>query len=235
MNDENPEFDDQQITEAYVRLGTALAPPPDIAVRVERRVVVRRRRRRTALAGAAALVVAAAVGGAVAFGSGGDPDGDTIATDRPGPQGSFVLTRPDGSTYEFSDLTVTCDKTPSGDKVEPGKILLYSPFDSPDGGESLKAPFLFFEAVVAKADGKTFTLPDDRGGSPDEVFVLFAADPKPSGKPGNEVSSAQPGAAGTVRVLHASCDPSPVLELEVDTTLGSELEQGTQDLVGSFG
>ncbi len=51
----------------------------------------------------------------------------------------------------------------------------------------------------------------------------------------NEVSSAEEGAAGSVVVARASCDPVPVLELEVDATLGSEVAQGTLHLSGSFG
>jgi hypothetical protein len=36
-------------------------------------------------------------------------------------------------------------------------------------------------------------------------------------------------------VISATCDPTPVLELEVDATLGSEVQQGTLDLAGSLG
>ena len=67
--------------------------------------------------------------------------------------------------------------------------------------------------------------------------MLFALDPEvsPSEARANEVSSAEEGAAGSVVVARASCDPVPVLELEVDATLGSEVEQGTLHLSGSFG
>jgi hypothetical protein len=54
-------------------------------------------------------------------------------------------------------------------------------------------------------------------------------------KRANEVSSAEYDAMATVTVGQASCGPTPVLELEVDTTLGSEVEQSTLDLAGSFG
>ena len=43
MNDDEL---DTQIEDAYRRLGTALAPPPDVAVRVVRLAGARRRRRR---------------------------------------------------------------------------------------------------------------------------------------------------------------------------------------------
>ncbi len=68
--------------------------------------------------------------------------------------------------------------------------------------------------------------------------MLFAADSgitEDGPERANEVSSAEDGAAGEVRVLRASCDPTPVLELEVDATLGSELEgRAPWQVEGSF-
>lgn len=230
---------DQQIEDAYQRLGTALAPPPDIAVRVERRVTVRRRRRRAAVAGVAGLVLAGTVGGAVLLGSGADADGDTIATDQPGPEGSFLITRTDGTTYTVDDFTLSCDRTPNGEPAEAGRIYLYSPFEPDRSGEKVAEPFLYFDALVDEADGKTFTLPfESRSGDSDErAFVLFSADSEvaPAATDANEVSSAEAGATGTVQVVRAACSPTPVLELAVDATLGSEVEQGSYAVVGSFG
>jgi hypothetical protein len=235
---EEQQPEDQQLQDAYARLGTVLLPPPDVAVRVEREVGARRRRRRTALAGAAVLVAGGAVGGTVVLGSGDDPDGDTIAVDQPRVQGSFTLTRPDGSTYVFEDLTLSCSEDPRGQSAAAGHIYLYSPWRLDEAEDALTEPFFDFEGAVDRVDGKTFTLPADSesGSSEDRPFVLFVAEPSTPGKDrGNEVSSAEPGAAGTVRVVRASCEPTPVLELEVDTTLGSEVEQGTLDVAGSFG
>jgi hypothetical protein len=231
---------DQQIEDAYRRLDGALAPPADVAVRVERQIRGRRARRRTAMAGVAGLVVVGAVGGAVLLGSGDDQSGDRIATDQsvPGPQGSFVLTRPDGSTYEFTDLTLSCDRDARGEDLPPGTMTLYSPFEPDESGEALARPFLQFEAIVDKVDGREFQLPFERdnGSSNHRAFTLFAADVAPSGKTqGNEVSSAEAGAAGTLHVIRASCDPTPVLELEADATLGSEVNQAPYDVTGSFG
>jgi len=231
---------DQQIEDAYERLGTALTPPPDAAARVERRVAVRRRRRRIAVAGVTGLVVAGAVGGAVLLGSGDRPDGKTIAVDQPTePPGSFVVTRTDGSTYTVDDLTLSCDKTANGDPAEPGRIYLYSPFTPDASGERLGAPFLYFDGIVDRIDGKTFTLPHDSrsGSSEDLALVLFTADSEvaPGESRANEVSSSLEGAAGTVRVLRASCAPTPVLVLEADATLASEVQQGAYTVVGSFG
>lgn len=52
---------------------------------------------------------------------------------------------------------------------------------------------------------------------------------------GNEVSSSQPGAAATVPVLEASCEPVPTLRVELDTTLGSDVGQGPVDVAGTLG
>jgi hypothetical protein len=235
-DDQQPE--DQQLQEAYARLGTALLPPPDVAGRVEREVAARRRHRRTAWASAAVLVVAGTVGGAVALGSGDDQDGDTVAVDVPGAEGSFLLTRQDGSAVEFHDLTLSCDTTPLGDPAAAGTMYLSSPFHVDASGDKLTEPYFFVEVAVDKADGKTFTLPfeDEAGPHRDPSMIVFAAEADPGdGSRANEVSSVQPGAAGTVTVRRASCDPTPTLQVEVDTTLGSEMNKGTEKLVGSFG
>jgi hypothetical protein len=74
------------------------------------------------------------------------------------------------------------------------------------------------------------------GSSDDRPLGLLVAEARDrDGGRANEVGSAEPGTAGTVRVLRASCDPTPVLELEVDTTLGSLVHQGTLNLDGYFG
>ena len=108
------EASDQPIEEAYDRLATALAPPPDVAARVERRAGARRRARRVGVVGAAGLVAAGVVSGVVLLGSG--DGGDTVATDVPEETGSFVLTRPDGSTYELSDLILSCEAPRPGER-----------------------------------------------------------------------------------------------------------------------
>ena len=227
---------DQQIEDAYRRLGTALAPPPDVAVRVERQVVTRRRRRRGLVAGVAGLVLVGTAGGVVLLGSGADSDGDMVVTDQPGPSGSFLVTRTDGSTFTIDDLTVSCDQAPGGEPAEAGRIYLYSAYSS---DEELAEPFFYFDAAVDKVVGQTFTLPlESRSGSSDHrAFVVFVADSEvaPGDREANEVSSAEPGAAGTVQVVRAACGPTPVLELAVDATLGSEVAQGSYTVVGSFG
>ena len=234
---------EQQIAEGYRRLDGALAPPLDAPERVERRVRVRRRRRRTAVVGATAFVVVAGVGTAAAL-SGGDDPGRTTAVDQPSGVSTLVMTRPDGSTYAFPDVTVSCrpPETQGGDPLgdPPGRIWMFSPIDltgtagSEDDVRPVH-PFVYFEGIVDKIDGdRTFTFPSDWSMDSEHVpLTLFMADPQGSPR-ANEVSSSESGAAGTVRVVEASCDPEPVLRLEVDMTLGSEVEQGTLDVAGSL-
>ena len=239
---ETQQESDQPIEEAYDRLATALAPPPDVAARVERRLGARRRARRAGVIGAAGLVAAGVVAGAVLLGS-GDDGASVVATDEPAATGSFVLTRPDGSTFELSDLTLSCEG-PTGQAsgeglTGPQRIWLYSPHDMGPDGETPQQPFLLFEGIVDKVDGRTFRLPynSDDGNSDSRAFVLFALDPEVTSSEAraNEVSSAEEGAAGSVVVTRASCDPVPVLELEVDGDLGSEISLESLHVSGSFG
>lgn len=232
---------EQQIRDGYDELTGALRPPVDAHERVARRVQVRRRRRRTSFVGMAALVVVGTAGVVAtlngASGVGG-LDGEVIAVDPPSdPTEALVLTRPDGSTYEFDDITVSC-KSPygpggGGSNTSSKRVWASSPMkftqpDGPDGDESLLEPFLVVEGLVPRLQGETtFTLPiDGPRGSSSYPLIVFAADPE--GAPdGNEVSS-DGGSSGTVRVLEASCDPVPVLRLQIDATLGSE--EGKQSL-----
>jgi len=231
---------DQPIQQAFDRLATALAPPPDLAGRVERRLEARRRVRRAGVAGAACVVAAGVVGGAWLLGS-GDRGVDTIAEDVPASAtGQFVLTRPDGSTYEMTDLIVSCEG-PFGSPIQgasPGPQQIWltsSPPELTAGGKVLEHPFVMFEGIVEKIDGRTFELPVD-GSSDGRPFTLFAIDSEvgPSRPEANEASSAEDGAAGSVVVARASCDGAPVLDLEIDATLGSEVEQGTLHVSGEF-
>lgn len=233
------QIQERELTDAYGRLGTSLAPPPDVVVRVERQIGVRRRRRRTAAGAAAALVVAGAVGGAVVLGSGSGDRNDVAIDPGDANRGSFTLVRQDGSQVELRDFTLSCNENPMGGQAWPGRIYLWTPpqFTPDASAEHLTGPYAYFEAVADRADGKTYTLPvsesADDNGLPE--MVVFAAEADGDGhNGGNEVSSAESSAAGTVKVLRATCDPEPVLEIEVDATLGSEVGQGSERLVGSY-
>jgi hypothetical protein len=218
---------DELIGAAYERLDGALAPPLDGAQRVARRVEVRRRRRRVVRTGIATITVVGVVGAAALARSGDSPEG-TVAVDQPSaPASTLTLTRPDGSTYAFDDVTVTCD-APPWDTSASGRIWAFSPRHLE--GDHFTQPFLHFQGVVADLQGeRTVTVPspgpDDGNPGP---LVLFVGDSPEEGRPANEAASSASG-TGSVRVVRASCTPAPVLELAVDATLGSEMQRG-QDL-----
>lgn len=215
---------EEQIRDGYERLDSALHAPRDAFDRVEKRMGARRRRRRMGAVAAAAVVVAA-VGGYAAVSTAGSDDGreGVVAVDPP--PYSLVMTRPDGSTFEFEDLTISCDPpgpaaggTGSGDL---SRVYLSSPLLV--DGERLTQPFVLIEADVEKLEQpRTFSLPIESadGSSESLPLTVFMADTE--GAPdGNEVASSSPS-TGTLRVTRASCDPTPVLQLEVDVTLASE-------------
>ncbi|GAB6986046.1 hypothetical protein [Nocardioides pyridinolyticus] len=220
---------EQQIKDGFDQLAGALSPPPDALDRVGRRVRVRRRRRRAGVAAGVALAVVATAGTAVAL-SGGDEGGDLIATDPAGPpQSTLTLTRADGSTYAFDDVTVTCE-APGGASTGPGqRIYLSSPRHIE--GERVTQPWLYVEAILDDvAAGKEFRFPNNWPGSSEEYpVIVFVADTD-----GNEAASSAGGEQGTVRVLEASCDPRPVLRLEMDMSLGSEVGQEPLGVAGEL-
>jgi hypothetical protein len=224
---------DDQIRAAYQRLDSALVPPPDALRRVARRSAVRRRRRRVAVVGTAA-VVALTVAGTAARLADEDDRTDTVTVDPSGPVSTLVVTRPDGSTVAFPEVTISCAQG-GIDGASNGAETITAISPRRVEGDRLLEPFMYFEGILAKIQGdRTFTLPHNTSQDSDQrPMVLFVADTQ-GAEGGNEVSSQQNGAAGTVRVLRASCGPEPVLELEVDATLGSEVEQNTLDIEGSL-
>jgi hypothetical protein len=161
-----------------------------------------------AAAGVACVVAAGVLGGAALLGGHGQV-ADDVAVD-PTVTGSFVLTRADGSTYTMSDLTLTCSEPypESGVAAAPApqRIWLYSPRVMSENGKSLDEPLVYCDGIVDKIEGRTFQLPVDDGDSDQRTFVLFVADHEvgPAEERANEVSSAEPGAAGTVVVGRAS-------------------------------
>jgi len=245
MQDDQDHRSDQRITDAYERLGIALSPPPDVIVLVERELGARRRRRRTAVVGAAALVLGGAVGGAVVLRPRDGHDRRQVATDSPTNtqtvppaehSGSFTIIKPDGSQVVVDDLRLSCEQTPEGRPAEPGHLYLWSPVHLAASQDRLAKPYVSFDAVVRRADGKDYALPvgiTADSGSPDVLLYATEADDGTHQQP-NEVSSFEGGATGTIRVLHASCAPTPQLAIEVDTTLGSEVHQGTLEVIGAY-
>ena len=225
---------EQQIRDGYERMDSALAPPLDAQERVANRVKVRRQRRRVAVAGATALGVVA-VGGAVVALISGDDTNRQVAVDPPsGVTSTLELTRPDGSTYAFDEMRVTCDP-PYEDESFSGVQRIWAVSPRHIENERVTKPMVYFQGIVSKIEGdKTFTFPNDWSmSSEEEPMILFAADSEGAPR-GNEASTSQAGAAGTVRVVHASCDPMPTLHLEVDTDLGSEVSQPTLHIAGEL-
>jgi hypothetical protein len=223
---------EEQIRDGYERLDSSLRAPQDAFDRVEKRMGARRRRRRMGVAAGTAVVVAA-VGGYTALSMGGSDDGrdGVVAVDPP--PAPLVMTRPDGSTYEFTDLTISCDPPGaadggSGSGSGPGsgsgdlsRVYLSSPILIE--GDRVTQPFVLIEAAVEELERpRTFSLPIESadGSSEGLPLTVFIADTE--GAPdGNEVVSSSPS-TGTLRVARASCDPTPALQLEVDVTLASE-------------
>jgi hypothetical protein len=215
---------EEQIRDGYERLDSSLRAPQDAFDRVEKRMGARRRRRRMGVAAGTAVVVAA-VGGYIALSMGGSDDGrdGVVAVDPP--PAPLVMTRPDGSRYEFTDLTISCDPPGAADggsgAGDQSHVYLSSPILI--DGERVTQPFVLIEAAVAKLEQpRTFTLPIESadGSSEGLPVTVFIADSE--GAPdGNEVVSSSPS-TGTLRVARASCDPTPVLQLQVDVTLASE-------------
>lgn len=229
---------EEQIRDGYDRLGGALAPPLDALERVDRRMRARRRGRRAAVVGGTALALAAIAGSAVAL-AGGEDGSETVAVDQPAPVSTLTMSRPDGSTYAFSDVTVSCAPPPGteGNTMgTAGRIWLTSPMpeDVASDGARPDRPFVYFEGIVSELQGDpTFRLPvTGPGDSSTYPLTFFVGDTVGTSRP-NEVSSAEYESTGAVRVLDASCEPVPTLHLEVAATLGSEVRQQSLRVVGA--
>lgn len=235
---------EQQIRNGFEQLEGALAPPMDTLERVEREVRSRRRRRRTAVVGATAAAVVAVGGTAVALSAGDEPDGRTIATEQPsGPTSTLVMTRPDGSTVAFDDVRVSCDPpvangdqpidSPNDDRIWASSPIEFTGSIDDDSARVAK-PFVLIQGILSELrEERVFDYPIEgpEGASPEPVNV-FVADTEGAAD-GNELSSSV-GDTGTVRVLEASCDPVPVLRIEVGGTLGSEEGKQSVELTGSI-
>lgn len=233
-------MNDKDILEAYRGLSTPQSPPADLLGRVHGRIG-RRRTVRRAVTGVAA---AAVVGGAslVLLGGSDGTDANDVVADDPGSSSTLTFTHLDGGTYTFaaSDLGLFCTTSDSGKES-----LLLTRADLVDdleagrepGEEAVDStPLLYVEILLDKVEpGQEFRLPYDSrsGDSSDRAMTFFFAS-KEGGKRANEVSSAEPGAAGTVTVHEASCGPTPTLSVEITGTLGSEVGQPAMAIEGSY-
>jgi hypothetical protein len=218
---------DTDLREAYERLGSSLEVRADLLAPVQDRMRDRRRRRMTLMT----LTAAASLVGAGAIASVAGRNGDATSAVEPPSSGGYTstlqVTREDGSTYLFRDVTVSCQTDPNS-----GHQTITATSNPPSADGPLTKPFFYFQAVLSRVQGgRVFRLPID-GGSDVRPMTLFAATDSTTGKEHNEVSSAETPASGTVAVSQASCDPTPTLGLDVDATLGSEVGLGPERITG---
>ncbi|MGZ4448860.1 MAG: hypothetical protein ACXVW4_03610 [Nocardioides sp.] len=216
---------DAELRAAYARLATPAAPP-DALVRVQDRIRARRRHRIAVAGGTAALALA--VGGVVvAAGLSGDDPAPTVADSPTQLVSTLTFQHADGSSYTFSDLTLACRTDP-----ESGRRLLELTSPRQVRGDTLLAPLLILQVdPAAVADGRTFRLPIDGATDTAPLLLFFATDE--GGPRANELSSAEQS-SGTVQVRQATCGATPALDLRVDATLGSEVEQDPMRISGEY-
>jgi hypothetical protein len=156
----------------------------------------------------------------------------TIAAegDKPKPGDGLTFTRSGGSTYEIHDAKVACGSDQENEDVT--VVRLSAPANPEHRGSRLLEPFL----VVTAAPGAqgVYELPLDGGdlsaGETPPVAV-FGVDSEDR----NELSGSVEVATGTVRILEATCDPSPKLSVTMRATLGSEYgDMPTMHVVGGL-
>lgn len=121
----------------------------------------------------------------------------------------LVVTKPDGSKVEISDLAAECGPSDYDSDVQVVKARAEK-----DG------TIVLVEVVPADVEGgRSFELPVSAGADttgPENALVYVGAEPN------FESSTAEEEATGTLQVIRASCDPV-VVEFTVDADLGSEL------------
>jgi hypothetical protein len=231
-----------EILEAYRNLSNPVSAPPDLLEKVERRITRRRRVRRGAVAVAAVAVV-----GGVGVGvlGGGDGGGDDRVADDPGGTDSSTLTYTDtdGSTYSFEaqDIGITCRTSDREGKsfevltltlnaMLPAAAQVVAPPD-----EAFTGPVLHVEVLTEKVEpGQVFPLPYETvdGSSSRRAMTFFFTNGIDDDS--NELSSAESDSSGTVTVHEATCGPDPSLWVEIDGTLGSEVEQPPVAIKGEY-
>lgn len=235
MNDLSVDHVEAEILGAYRALGGPVSPPDDMFSRVERGIR-RRRRGRRAVAGVAALAIAGTVG--VSLLGGSDTDRDLVADGGGSDISTLTATLSDGSTQTFdaTDIAVACNK--DGTRLWLARNAMAESFLTARGPEetAFEAPVLIVELVVADVrPGQVFELPyDSASGDTDDRALTFFFTADEGRDRDNELSSAEPGSAGTVTVRDLGCGPTPFLDLIVDATLGSEVEQPALAIKGEY-
>lgn len=167
---------------------------------------------RALLASALALVLAGC----------GSADPEQGSEDVAGePAAGFTVTREDGSTYRLVSFVATCPDLPAGDP-DAGFVHGFASSAGttvdPTASELPDGPVAVVRVKDGVADGTRVELPhsEEYGAEVDGIsFFVLDGD--------NEASSGEDDAAGWLEVLHASCEPTPVLEVRIEATLGSEV------------
>jgi hypothetical protein len=126
-------------------------------------------------------------------------------------QSLVILTRPDGSTLSFDDLTITCPPRYYDEGMAEDIVEVRSDADG-------LAP-RFFIQVPAGSDGETFELGDDLTFDDDgerSGVALFIGEER------GEWSAQREDATGRLRVEHSACSPEPALSVVVEGRLQDE-------------
>ena len=227
---------DPELAEAYDRLARSLAAPPDLGSTLSTAITRRRHRRRAGVAAGGVLALAV-VGSTLALTTGGDEP--TRAPDPAGQGGvnDVVVTRDDGETLGFGPVELSCEPAGRlGDRLTASS----EPVTSPGDDSVLLEPLLHIEVLVDDVEpGRTYRLPFEGDAARSNVssdqwtFQYFAAVPAADpARRANEVISSAPGSTGTIRFDAATCGAVPSLDVTVDGTLGSELDQPAYPVSG---
>lgn len=152
-----------------------------------------------------------------------DGEPDPNAGKNEGPSG-FTVTREDGSTFELVTFEAACPEFPEGDP-EAGFVHGYASLGGTQidlmGGKRPKGPLAMITVLDDLADGTQLKLPVvEEYGNEETGVSFFIADGR------NEASSGEENATGSIEIIHAACEPKPVLELRINGTLGSEFGDG---------
>jgi hypothetical protein len=238
MNREQSWSKDPDLVDLYEQLDveiTTVPPLEEVAAGMVRR---RRGRRATAVALSSVAVAAAAfvVGGT------GDGERDTKGVVAGPPESALTVTEPDGSTFTFTEFTISCERDDSGRDV----ILVYSG-PGEVRGDFLPSPIFTLEMPVEHGEGpsRTYEIPPERVPAPEKElppgFPPEAADEAPfslfvaaagNSDGNNEASTGEDGAAGTFEVGGATCGEEPSIDFTVDGSLGSEVDQPPLQITG---
>jgi hypothetical protein len=145
----------------------------------------------------------------------------------------FTVTREDGSTFQLVTFEAVCPPFPEDDPdagfVHGVASLAGTEIDL-TGGKQPKGPLAMVAVRDGLADGTRLELPVvEEYGKEKTGVSFFIADGR------NEASSSQATAAGTIEIIHAACEPTPVIELRIDGTLGSEFGDGETLNVDGYG